>query len=135
MDAIWHYHVPITQPHQTISAALQGPLMVFLMSDISPFQDICSWSHEQQWIHSRLSATFPMGSNGPSQGYRQLVLWAMISPFKTIGSFSHWATMGPFKVIGSFAHEQQWAHSRFSAAFLMCYIGPIQDYQQLFSWQ
>jgi hypothetical protein len=68
---------------------------------MGPFKVIGSFSHEQRWAHSRLSAVFI------------------------------WTTMGQFKVIGSDSHEQQqWAHSRLSAVFIMDNNGPIQGYRQ-----
>jgi hypothetical protein len=54
-----------------------------------------------------------MSSNGPIQGYLQC--------------FSQ-AAMGPFKAISSFSHEQQWAHLRLLAVYLMSGNGPIQGY-------
>jgi hypothetical protein len=35
------------------------------------FKAIVSFSHEQGWAHSKSTAAFLMGKNGPIQGYRQ----------------------------------------------------------------
>src|ERR1700677_316755 len=101
------------------------------------YKDIGSFSHGQQWAHTRLSAAFLIGSNGPIQEYRQLFSWLTMGPYHAIGSFSpgpiqcycqlySWAAMGPYNAIGSFSHGQKWAHTRISAAFLMVRNGPIQ---------
>jgi hypothetical protein len=105
----------------------------FSWATIGPFKDIGRFSHEQQWAHSRFSAAFLMCNNGPIRCYRQYLSTRSNGPIQRYRQVFSWATMDPFKDIDSFSHEQQWAHSRFSAAFLMCNNGPIRCYRQFLS--
>jgi hypothetical protein len=56
---------------------------------MGPFKVIGSFFHEQGWAHSKSSAAFLMGKDGPIQGHRQLSSLARMGPFIVIGSFSY----------------------------------------------
>jgi hypothetical protein len=51
---------------------IQGYWQFLSGAAMGPFKAIGSFSQEQQWADSRLSAVSLMGNNGPTQCYRQL---------------------------------------------------------------